>query len=64
MEEVKSEEAKLKENRQTYLRETKRLKLDYTQLSEKVKELKKCEVILGNLHQEGIIDEHGQPLEN
>jgi len=62
LEEVKSEESVLQENRQDYLRNVKQMKRNYFELEKEVERHRQNEEILNQLHQEGVIDELGNIL--
>jgi predicted nuclease with TOPRIM domain len=62
LEEVKSEESMLQENRQDYLRNVKQMKRNYFESEKEVERHRQNEEILNQLHQEGVIDELGNIL--
>ena len=59
---VKDEEERLKEDRQTYLQETKRLRREKDELQERLRRARQSEIILDKLAKEGLIDQEGNPL--
>ena len=63
MEEVKHEELHLKHNKQGLLREFKRLKASNGLSSEDMAKHRKNEDLLNSLHERGVIDKEGNPLE-
>jgi hypothetical protein len=62
IEEVKVEETELKENRHQFLKSYQQIKLENEALKVKLPELQKCELLLQQLHGEGVIDEYGRPV--
>jgi hypothetical protein len=55
LEEVKEEESRMKENKQQYFHETKRLRREKELLADRVNELKKYEDIVHQLEEGGVI---------
>ena len=62
MEEVKDFEKSLKEDRQIFLQDTKRLKMERDSLMHTVQEMSQKEEALRRLYENGIVDEDGNPL--
>ena len=62
MEEVKDFEKSLKEDRQIFLQDTKRLKMERDSLMHTVQEMSQSEEALRRLYENGIVDEDGNPL--
>ena len=64
IEDVKEEEQRLKEDRQSFLKTFQRMRDENEKLKVKLPELQKCELLLQQLHGEGVIDEYGRPVQD
>jgi len=63
MEEVKNEELHLKHDKQGLLREFKRLKSSNGMSSDDLEKHRKNERLLNSLHERGVIDDKGNPVD-
>lgn len=62
MEDVKEEEKLLKDDKQTFLKAVKKLRLDRDKMRDDMIELSHHKGTLENLQRQGFIDAHGAPV--
>ena len=62
LKEVADEEARLKDNKQGYLKENKRLRTEKDNLRQEVIELRKSDFIVKKLQEQGLLDDNGNPV--